>query len=286
MKHPVPFAGLAAAGGAAALVLRRLQCATGIESGTGLPIPGNPYALALPILLAGLAVLFALLVRTLPADGGRAALPFSAHFRATGTLPVFLLIAGLFLTVFSGAADVALGLLYQGSLDAMLPDGSTLSVVIMTGQGILSPRVSIVLGVLAIVAAASLFPIAKACRRAGRGDAPAVNGNLLLVPVIVLVVRLVMTYRADSVNPALSTYYVELLALTFLILSLFRLSAFAFSGGRTRRFAWDAMAAAALCLATLGDRHGLGSMLLYAGGALTQLAFLSMRLESAAQESL
>ena len=50
----------AALGGAAACVLRLLQNHTGYEADTGLPIPGNFAALALAVLLAGLAAALAL----------------------------------------------------------------------------------------------------------------------------------------------------------------------------------------------------------------------------------
>lgn len=44
------------------------------------------------------------------------------------------------------------------------------------------------------------------------------QGSLLLVPVVCFVIRLVLVYRVDSINPVLSDYYLELLALVFLTL--------------------------------------------------------------------
>jgi hypothetical protein len=83
------------------------------------------------------------------------------------------------------------------------------------------------------------------------------------------------------VNPTLSAYYVELLALVFLILTFYRAASFAFGDGRTRRFAWYAELAAVLCAAAMADSLGSYAVLaLYAGGFLTALSLLTLRLEA------
>ena len=88
-------------------------------------------------------------------------------------------------------------------------------------------------------------------------------------------VRLVLTYRLDSVNPVLGSYYVELLALVFLTLGFYRLSSFAFLAGRSRLFACYACCAAVLSLAALADGGPhLSSLLLLPGGAAVLLGFL------------
>ena len=58
----------AALGGAAAWVLRLLQNSTGFEADTGLPIPGNPAALALAALLIGLGAALAADPRLFPEE--------------------------------------------------------------------------------------------------------------------------------------------------------------------------------------------------------------------------
>ena len=100
---------------------------------------------------------------------------------------------------------------------------------------------------------------------------------LLLVPVCCLVVRLVLTYRVVSVDPSLTDYYTELLAVVFLALAFYRLSSFAFRAGRTRRFAVYAALAIAFCLATLADRPDPARLLFYLGGAVTLFGFLLQR---------
>lgn len=284
MKNSLKFAGLATLGGIAALILRRLQNAYGFEQSTGLPVRDGLYALALPVLLILLAAVSAWMVRKLPADCDGMATPFPDRFCSREVFPYFLLTAGLGLLVLSGALDLFSSLTDQQAVQSALSDSSAPSLYAGISSS-LSPRLSAVQGLLTIVAALCLFPVCRVCRRQGKQyretQVPlTLNGNLLLVPVVVLVVRLVLTYRADSVNPSLSAYYVELLALMLLILSLFRLSSFAFDGGKTRRFVWDTVLAAALCIAALADGRSYSYALLYGGAALTELGFLLLKLDA------
>ena len=99
----------------------------------------------------------------------------------------------------------------------------------------------------------------------------------MLVPVCCLVVRVVLTYRAESSDPSLIGYYPDILAMVFLTLAFYRLSAFAFRAGRSRRFALYTALAAAFCLAALADRPDPARMAFYAGGALTLFGFLLQR---------
>ena len=117
------------------------------------------------------------------------------------------------------------------------------------------------------------------CRRGGKRENrdSSLSGNLLLVPAGCLLVRLVLVYREDSVTPSLAAYYVEILALAFLILALYRASSFGFHCGRTRRLSLYAACALILCLATLADGHDLPASILYLGGAVLMLGLLLMR---------
>ena len=284
MKNSLKFAGLATLGGIAAFVLRRLQDVYGFEQSTGLPVQSNLYALALPILLVILAAVFAWMVRKLPGDCDGLSMPFSDRFCSRETFPFFLLAAGLLLMVSSGALDVFSGLTYQQTVLSALSD-SSVSGLYSAISSSLSPRLAVIQGILTVCGALCLIPVCKVCRSQGKrrqaAEHPLVlNGNLLLVPVVVLVVRLVLTYRADSVNPSLSAYYLELLALMLFILSLFRLSSFAFDGGKTRRYVWDTSLAVVLCIATLADGHSYPYALLYGGAALTELGFLLLKLDA------
>ena len=108
MKKQLMLPLAAAAGGAAALVLRLLQNKTGFEASTGLPIPGNAPGIALAALLAVLAVALCLLTRLLPPEdeGGPF---FPEDFRTVNAGLAALPVAGVFLMAVSGALDIAAG---------------------------------------------------------------------------------------------------------------------------------------------------------------------------------
>lgn len=259
----------AALGGCVAFVLRLLQNRTGFEPDTGLPIPGSFAAMALLAVLLGLGVILLGLSRLLPSGEEEAVFPFPAENPGLLTLPMM----GVFLMALSGLADLA-------ECFGVLPEGIAASQhalygVLREGGLGFSAASQGLMGVLSLLAAASLFWALLACRR-GDVKAPA---NALLLPVAALVIRVVLTYRVDSVNPSLQLYYMELLALVFLTLGFYRLSSFAFQAGRTRRFGFYAGAAVILSVASLADGSAyLSSLLLYAGGALTLLGFLLLRL--------
>lgn len=279
-KHNLTFPALALAGGAAAFVLRLLQVRTGFEAETGLPIPGNPWGPVLIVLLLLLAAGLALLAWKLPQEPAAPGFPQAFSTTSTGTLTVLIL--GVFLLGVSGVLDLFSGLRAGAPMPA--------DAYLMTADGIskdgFSSAEHLILGVLTLLSAVSLFPAAAACRRPGShesSDAPrkTVQGSLLLVPVICLVIRLVLVYRVDSINPVLSDYYLELLALVFLTLGFYRLSSFAFGAGRTDRFALYAGLAVVLSLGELADGFGSSQLpitLFHAGGALTLLGFLLLRM--------
>jgi len=261
----IPAAALS--GGVLCFFLRLVQNRTGFEPDTGLPVAGNATAAALPVAFIITAVVILLLSCQLPSEKEDTKLPFTGYFIADGSLLPTLLVSGIFLWILSGAMEVFFSLSQSSG-------GSE----VLSSSGFLFPHLSLLMGLLSILSGASLFPLAIACRRRGDGNPPAFNGNLLLIPLACLVIRLVLAYREDSVNPALSSYYVEILALTFLILSLYRASSFAFHCGRTRRFAVYTGCALALCVTMLTDCRTVADALLYLGGVLLMLSLLLMRL--------
>ena len=276
MKKHLILPALSVLGGAVAFLLRLLQNRTGFEPDTGLPIPGNVPGLALVVLLAVLAAALCVLVWKLPkeADPGPA---FPQDFATTDTRLLTLPVMGVLLIALSGLLDRAggFGITLGGP---SLEDAYVLSAAMETyipGPAF-SQKALLLMGLLSLASAGGLFLSVLSCRpREGR----AANGTLLLIAPAALVVRLVLVYRVDSVDPALEAYYVELLALVFLTLGFYRLSSFAFGAGRTRRFALYTGAAVVLSLAALTDgAAGISSTLLYLGGALTLLGFLLLRL--------
>lgn len=269
-------------GGAAAFVLRLAQNRTGFETVTGLPIPGNPAGLVLVVLLIALAAALYLLARQLPKEAEPGPV-FPADFATGDAKRLTLPVTGVFLMALSGLADLYEGFSSVNLLEQMsaAAAGPQYTAPLQTMSIGFSAKAQVLLGILALLSAAGLFSGLTACRRKdGTAPKPA-NGNLLLIPPVSLVVRLVLAYRIDSVNPSLAAYYVELLALVFLTLSFYRLSSFAFRAGQTRRFALYAGAAVVLCITTLADSSQyLSSILLYIGGTLALLGFLLLRFAS------
>ena len=276
MKKYMFFPLLTLAGGAGAFVLRLLQRLTGFEAATGLPIPGNLPAMALMVwFLAVAAVCFFVGRVLLPADREEPLL-FPASFSVASAGLLTLTVMGIFLLAVSGVLDLVSGL---GDRVPVLTGGDV-AVTYVYGfdpghTDLFSANEHIIVGVLSLAMAVSLFPAAAACRRSG--ERKPFQGSVLLVPVCCLVVRLVLTYRAESADPALIGYYPEILAVVFLTLAFYRLSSFAFGAGRTRRFALYTAMAAAFCLASLAGGTDLPRLTFYAGGALTLFGFLVQR---------
>lgn len=263
MKRYAVFPILALGGGCAGFALRMLQWRTGFEPDTGLPIPGTLFG-PLTAALAALSLVLCFLLRKKLPEEQEGAPIFPAGFSVMDPGILTLAVAGIFLMAASGLADMAAGMGVQG-----LPGMAAVSAV--------SPREYLIQGLLTLAAAVCLFPAVPACRMGGHEEPRPFNGILLLAPVVCLVVRLVLVYRQDSANPVLAAYWVELLALVLVILALYRLAAFAYGAGRTRRFVLYAVPAILLCLASLAD-GGLSCLLFNGGAALTLTGFLLQRL--------
>ena len=263
MKKSMLWPLIALVGGGAAFVLRLLQRSTGFEADTGLPIPGNLPAVLLVVWFVVLAAGCLLAARKLLPSDRESPARFPSDFATASAGLLTPAVMGIFLLAASGVVELASGVM-PGPL-AISADGLTAPLE----SGFFTQRESLLAGVLSLLSAASLFPAIPACR-SREGDAPA-------KPVCCLVVRLVLTYRAMSVNPSLADYYPELLAVVFLTLAFYRLSSFAFQAGRTRRFALYGVLAIAFCLAALADRPDLGRLLFCLGGALTVFGFLLLR---------
>lgn len=278
LNRSILLPALSLLGGAAAFLLRLLQNRTGFEADTGLPVPGNPWAIALMAALVLLAAAVWCLSRWVPDEVSAPPSSFEAAFASPAALPLTILIAGLFLTALSGAADLAagLGIILPG------PDAAYEAEVFLPAQ---RDTAALLCGVLSLLIAASGMASAISCRRFSKdvtekNSSKEFNPNLLLVAPICLVVRLVVTYRDLSVDPSLSAYYVEILALVCTTLAVYRLSSFGFQCGRTRRFFQYAAAAVILCMAALADGDSISSMLFYAGSALTLWGWMLQRLSA------
>ena len=262
MKNRILCPALALGGGAVCFAMRLWQCLTGFEPDTGLAASGSLAGSLLPLTLLGLAAAFFLAVRPLPKE------PSGALF-STGLSP-----SGLWMTVLVSALLLLAAAGGLRLLQALFP----LQLPSMSNRG-----VSLAEGIFYLLCSLSLFPAARAAKAGGR-----LNANLLLVPAVCLVADLVLVYRASSVNPVLQSYYVEILALAFLILAFYRLSSFGFRCGQLRLFSLYAMLAAVLCLTAAADSlyllvsgissvDGLSGLAFWLGGGGTALGFLAVR---------
>ena len=251
MKKQWMLPALALVSGAAAFALRLWQNATGFEEETGLAVPGVFAGTALPLLLVLTGAAALILGRRLPKRVKSPA--FAALFSIGETTDLLLPVMGAFLMAISGAADAATGL-------GVLPGAC------------FAPAAHLLLGLLTVVSAGGFLLAASACRHRQE----IFQGALVLPAAVMLVVRLVLVYRAFSTDPTLEGYYVELLALVFLAMAFFHLAGFAFDDARPRRFAASTVMAAVFSMAALADRGSIPALALYAGGSLTLLGFLAV----------
>lgn len=245
--------------GAAGFFLRLLQNKTGFDV-DGLPISGNLPALALPLLLllSGAALLLA--VR--PLEKGPLRRSFFQCFSGENAPLLTLAVLGIFLMAASGVLEIAFALSPQEQ-SILSADG--MSVLVRSAGTV---RSELIMGALSVIAAASLFPGAAACRR------PLSPLPILAAPVCLLI-RLIFTYRLYSVDPVLAHYYPELLGLILLILGTYRLSGFAVQAGSPRIFTAYAALTAILALTLPADGITPVSLLLL-GGAAALTAFALM----------
>lgn len=239
--------------GGVGLLLRVWQNVVGFEPGTGLVLYGAPPLWLLPGALALLTAGLLLAVRWLPREAAGA---FTAEDSGSTTAGA-LVTAGILLSAGSGVMGLLAGMARQSRLD-------------------------MVLGAMTVVCMAALLPAAAACKRGG-----SVPGGVMLVPVAYCVVRLILTYRESSVDPALAAYYLEILALAALVMGFYRLSAFGYGCGATRAFAYWAVLAVTLSITALADFLPFGnrsldpvSLAFFGGCALLLLGLLLDRLRN------
>lgn len=226
---------------AAAAPLRALQRRTGFD-GAGLPVGGVLSRAIVPCILLLAAAYFVLAARKLPAKRGECGgLAENFHFSGNRTAAVCA-VTGAFLVMAGAAASAA-------------------------GYGSLRQRALAVIG--AAGAACVLYAVFALYRN---GDA---RETALLVPVCCLVVYLIFLYRADASDPVLAGVYVELLALSALTYSALERAAFAFQSGAPRLCLPVGALSVVLALTAAAERRSLAAVLLFAGCAFVELAFLA-----------
>lgn len=271
-KHAV-LPVLTVLGGGAAFFLRLCQNRTGFDPSTGLPIPGNICALALPVLLTACALGLLWWVRRLPSGNPSAC--FRGVFTSAGTAATAVFFCGLLAVLMSGFLDIFAALVspsvltgQSGFLTGALSDAGA--------WASLPSRLRFIPGLSSVLCSLCLAPSVFALRVSGKRQDGTLQGELLLIPVVALVVRLVISYRTNSVNPILMAYYPGLLALILLILTFFRLASFVYLDGAPRRFIWYGAMAVILCITAAADTASVSEILFLCGMALVLIAFLSL----------
>lgn len=116
------------------------------------------------------------------------------------------------------------------------------------------------LGVLA-VAAGVAFP---AQPRAAEGTPGAA---LAVVPVALFSFWLIVSYKSNIINPTITAYAPEILALCGAIIGFFELAGFAFGRAKAVRAVFWSQFAAFLCLVTLADSRYAGLQCMFAAAA-------------------
>ena len=187
---------LALAGGCGAFLLRWAQLRLGFEADTGLPVPGDPWGVVLPLLLAALAILFLALSRGAPA-GVTAEASLGRAFPVEKSL---LPLLGGLLWLVSGAFQM----MDAGSPEPVESFDSAFAASLSRG--------TMIAGILTVLSAVCLFCTLSPSPREGRRAEP--NAVPLLGAAAALVVRLVLRYRALSMDPSLQAYYLPMVART------------------------------------------------------------------------
>ena len=281
MKKETLFPLAATAGGIVAFLLRFLQNRTGFEATTGLPIPGNIPGILLVLFLILMAAGLFILSRKLPAPETE---DFPALFTSDNKSALFLPVIGILLIALSGLADLYEYLTLNNLLVQLKSAADPYGVVVENSVKCFTPASQLILGAVSILAAGALFLTIVDCRK--QDDSKPFNGIYLLFPPVALVVRLVFTYRLESINPSLESYYTELLALMLLTLAFYMLSSFAFNVGNFRRFAFFVGLSLVFVFPSLADGGPhLSSLLLYAGSAATLMGFLMLPFSEAVESS-
>ena len=230
---------LAAFGG----FLRWMQNQISFEPETGLAVKGSiwPYAVALWLIIG--AVYFAVVITRMQGKG-RVRLPytFAAAFRPEHVLiPALSLVCGLVMLV------GGLLLLLRTPLDEP------------------QRRLLIILGGIAALTGVS-FP--HYLLRAGEENPPSTLRAVLSVfPIVLFAFWLVVSYKMHIVNPTITAYAPEILAISAACVAFFRLAGFAFETPKPDRAMFWGSYAAFLCLLTLADDRYFGAKLIFAAAA-------------------
>ncbi len=127
------------------------------------------------------------------------------------------------------------------------------------------------LGILLLLGAGSFL---KALSDSRRGKA--VSPSLLMGMICALALCMILSYQAESDNPVLLSYYVQILAQGAALLSFYHLGNFAFPPVKLRPWLWPTLVSVVLCFMAAADAGKVVGPLFYLGLAFLQLGLLGL----------
>ena len=133
---------------------------------------------------------------------------------------------------------------------------------LLLGSGTLaSPGLQRVLAVLTIAAGAAF-----ARQMLAPGDAEAASGAVVCasMPIVLLAFWLIVSYKVNIINPTVSAYAVEILALCAALIASYEFAGFAYGRPKAIKSIFWSQFAAFLCITALPDDRAGGQQLMLA----------------------
>lgn len=224
--------------GAVGFLLRLFQQEI-FEPDTALAAPGAPVSYAMALYLAAVGCF--LLLRAMKEEK-TGKLDLASAFAAPPRQMLPVLVCAVMLIAVGG------GFLAYGGVQS----GETLRAA---------------LGGFAVAAAVCLLCAVARWRRGGR------CGGLLVVPALMCVAWLLVTYRQYADYPVLEALYIQILAIAGFTYGFYQVAAYGFSLGSRRATRFILPAATVLGLTALADDLSLGVLCLYVGCTAVLYAF-------------
>lgn len=128
----------------------------------------------------------------------------------------------------------------------------------------------LIAGLAAISALA--FPVICSSRR--RRYAPSIIGAFMCIPIAMFTAMLLLCYKANSSNPVIWSFWIEIITCCLCMLAFLFSAGFAFDRAEPYKAMFLTMLAAFMCFTTLADSRYIGLQMIYLGSAgmlLTEL---------------
>lgn len=121
-----------------------------------------------------------------------------------------------------------------------------------------------VLAVVAIVVGVT-FPVQL--HSAAEREASAATATVAALPIVLFAFWLIVSYKMNIINPTISAYAVEILALCAATIGFYQIAGFAFGRPKAVRSVFWCQFAAFLCLMALADSRYAGAQCMFAAAA-------------------